>query len=154
MRLIRPGMSFAESVMFMKQPRYPVHAQAVRASTLVAIGSGAYLETLRTSFAACRTVMAKMTERIQAHWDEIEFLALQNSRYRVVHYLLGLVSAGATGEADVTLPSRKSLIASQLAVTPETLSRILHALDEEGLIAIQDYAVRIRDVGALRQHLQ
>jgi CRP-like cAMP-binding protein len=153
MRLIRPGMSFAESIMFMDEPRYLVHAEGIEAGKLVAIESAAYLDILRESFDACRTVMARMTERIQAHWDEIEALTLQNSRYRVVTYLLGLVPEGAAGAACVTLPSRKTLIAAQLAATPETLSRILHALREEGLIEIRDYEVRIPDLAALRRSL-
>ncbi|HET6725753.1 MAG TPA: Crp/Fnr family transcriptional regulator [Gammaproteobacteria bacterium] len=153
MRLIRPGMSFAESVMFMDEPRYPVHAQGVRAGALLAIESEPYLKILRESFDTCRTVMAQMTRRIQAHWDEIEALTLQNSRYRIVHYLLSLVPEGATGAVDVTLPSRKSLIAAQLAVTPETLSRTLHALSDDGLIAVHEYVVRIPDVGALRRRM-
>lgn len=153
MRLVRPGMSFAESVMFMDEPRYPVHAQGVRAGALLAIESAAYLKILQASFDTCRIVMAQMTRRIQAHWDEIEALTLQNSRYRIVHYLLALVPDGATGAVGVTLPSRKSLIAAQLAVTPETLSRTLHALSEDGLISVHDYAVKIPDVGALRRRM-
>lgn len=154
MRLIRPGMTYAESVMFMDQPRYPVHAQGVHAGVLVAIESAAYLEVLRESFDACRTVMARMTERLHANWDEIEALTLQNSRYRVVNYLLGLLPPDATGEARVTLPSRKALIAAQLAATPETLSRILHALREEGLVEIRDYEVYVPDLAALRRSLR
>ncbi|HEU4616981.1 MAG TPA: Crp/Fnr family transcriptional regulator [Gammaproteobacteria bacterium] len=153
MRMIAPGMSFAESVMFMDEPRYPVHSEGVEAGALVAIECSAYLDILRESFDACRTVMARMTERIQAHWDEIEALTLQNSRYRVVSYLLGLVPEGAASEACVRLPSRKTLIASQLAATPETLSRILHALREEGLIEIRDYDVYMPDITALRRSL-
>jgi CRP/FNR family transcriptional regulator, dissimilatory nitrate respiration regulator len=153
MRLIRPGMSYAESVMFMDEPRYPVHAQGVDAGTLVAIESAAYLDILRESFDTCRTVMARMTERIQAHWNEIEALTLQNSRYRVVSYLLSLLPEEAAGEARVTLPSRKALIAAQLAATPETLSRILHALSEEGLIEIRDYEVYMPNLDALRAGL-
>jgi CRP-like cAMP-binding protein len=153
MRLIAPGMSFAESVMFMDEPRYPVHAQGVRAGQLLSIESAAYLKILRESFDTCRTVLARMTERIQAHWDEIEALTLQNSRYRVVHYLLGLVPEGAAGAADIILPSRKSLIAAQLAVTPETLSRILHTLHQKQLIEMRDYAVHIPNIARLRQSL-
>lgn len=153
MRLIGPQMSFAESVMFMDEPRYPVHAEGVEAGELIAIESAAYLDLLRESFATCRTVMAQMTQRIQAHWDEIEALTLQNSRYRVANYLLGLAPEGATGDVRVRLPSRKSLIATQLAVTPETLSRVLHGLGKEGLIEVHDYDVRIRDLTALRRHL-
>lgn len=154
MRLIRPGMTWAESVMFMDVPRYPVHAQGVESGVLVAIESAAYLDILRESFDACRTVLARMTERIHAHWDEIEALTLQNSRYRVVSYLLGLVPEGASGAARVTLPARKALIAAQLAATPETLSRTLHALASEGLIEIRDYDVFMPDVAALRRSLR
>lgn len=153
MRLIHPQMSFAESVMFMDEPRYPVHAEGVEPGEVIAIDAAAYLELLEDSFATCRTVMAQMTQRIQAHWDEIEALTLQNSRYRIVNYLLGLVPEGAGGEVRVRLPSRKSLIATQHAVTPETLSRVLHGLGEEGLIEVRDYDVRIPDVAALRRHL-
>lgn len=153
MRLIQPGMSFAESVMFMDVPRYPVHAQGIESGQLLAIESTAYLNILRESFDTCRTVLAKMTQRIQAHWDEIESLTLQNSRYRIVHYLLALVPDGETGAVEVTLPSRKSLIAAQLAVTPETLSRTLNALNKDELITVHDYAVQIADVGALRRRI-
>jgi CRP-like cAMP-binding protein len=154
MRLIRPGMTYAESVMFMTAPRYPVHAAGVDAGALVAIESAAYLEILRESFDACRTVMARMTERLHANWDEIEALTLQNSRYRVVSYLLGLLpDPAAAGAAHITLPSRKALIAAQLAATPETLSRILHALGEQRLIEIRDYDVYVPSVAALRSSL-
>lgn len=153
MRLIGPQMSFAESVMFMDEPRYPVHAEGVEPGEVIAIESAAYLDLLRDSFVTCRTVMAQMTQRIQAHWDEIEALTLQNSRYRIVNYLLELVPEGAAGKGRVRLPSRKSLIATQLAVTPETLSRVLHGLGDEGLIEVHDYDVQIQDVAALRRHL-
>lgn len=153
MRLVRTHMSFAESVMFMAEPRYPVNAQAVEASRLVSIESVAYLDILRDSFEATRAVMARMTERIHARWDDIEALALQDTRYRVISYLLSLVPADARSEARFTLPSRKTLIASQLSVTPETLSRVLHALRDEHLIDIREYDVHVPDVAALRRSL-
>lgn len=153
MRLISPGMSFAESIMFMDRPQYPVHAQGLGKGTLLAIDSAAYLGILRESFDTCRIILAQMTQRIQEHWNEIEALTLQNSRYRVIHYLLGLVPAGQKGAASINLPTRKALIASQLAVTPETLSRTLHALQRDKLIDMHDYAVNIPDLNALHQRI-
>ncbi|HEX5314712.1 MAG TPA: Crp/Fnr family transcriptional regulator [Gammaproteobacteria bacterium] len=152
MRFIRPPQSFAETVMFMDVPRYPVHGDGVQPGVLLAIDCAAFLDILRESFATCRAVMAQMTVRIQAHWDEIEELTLENSRFRVVHYLLGLAPDGGSGPVTVTLPARKLLIASQLAITPETLSRILRSLSEEGLIEVQAAQVTLRDVAALRRH--
>jgi len=97
--------------------------------------------------------MAQITLRIQSHWDEIERLALQNSRYRAVHYLLGLVPAEASGRVVVTLPARKVLPAAHVAVTPETLSRTLHALSDEDLIEVAGDAVTILDVERFGRHM-
>jgi len=153
MRFIRPPQTFAESVMFMDEPRYPVHAEGVEAGELVAFECAAFLELLAESFATCRAVMAQMTQRIQAHWDEIESLTLENSRYRVVHYLLGLVPKGGHGRVSVTLPARKMLIAAHVAVTPETFSRTLRALSEEGLIEVVEDRVTLLDTEALRRRM-
>jgi len=153
MRLIRPSQTFAESILFMDAPRYPVHGEVVEAGELLAFDRETFLGILQESFATCRAVMEQMTRRIQAHWDEIETLALQNSRYRVVHYLLGLPPSGARGRVTVTLPARKMVIAAHVAVTPETLSRTLRALSDEGLIEVTGDEVTILDVERLRSHM-
>lgn len=151
MRLIRPPQSFAESILFMDPARYPVSATAVETARLLAFDRATFLAILHESFATCFTLMAQMTQRIQEHWDEIEMLALQNSRYRVVHYLLGLIPGEARSSVTVLLPTRKTVIAAHLAVTPETLSRTLRSLSEEELIEVAGDRVTVRDVGKLRR---
>ena len=153
MRLLGPGQTFAESIMFMDPPRYPVHAEAVETATVAAFRREPFIRLLQESFDTCRAVMAQMAQRIQAHWDEIEALALLNSRYRVVHYLLGLVPEGKKGTVLIALPTQKTLIAAQLALQPETLSRLLRSLGDEGLIEIDDDNVAIPDVDKLRSRL-
>ncbi|HET9107044.1 MAG TPA: Crp/Fnr family transcriptional regulator [Steroidobacteraceae bacterium] len=154
MRLIRPSQTFAESTVFMEEPRYPVHGAGVDAGEVVAFDREAFLAVLQESFATCRAVMGQMAARIQAHWDEIETLALQNSRYRVVHYLLSLAPSGARGRVRIDLPARKVVIAAHVAVTPETLSRTLRVLADEQLIEVAGEAVTILDLQKLRQHMQ
>ncbi len=149
MRLIGPSQTFAESILFMDAPRYPVHGAAIEDGELIAFERETFLGILQESFATCRAVMGQMTRRIQAHWDEIETLALQNSRYRVVHYLLGLLPGGAEGRVALTLPARKMVIAAHVAVTPETLSRTLRALSDERLIEVAGDEVTILDVESL-----
>jgi CRP-like cAMP-binding protein len=153
MRLIRPSETFAESILFIDPPRYLVHGEGVEAGELVTLDRNTFLAILQESFPTCRAVMAQMTLRIQSHWDEIETLALQNSRYRVVHYLLGLVAPGASGRVTLTLPARKVLIAAHVAVTPETLSRTLRTLSNEDLIEVAGDTVTILDVERLRRHM-
>lgn len=53
--------------------------------------------------------------------------------------------------AVVRLGERKRDIASQLAVTPETLSRLMRSLTRQGLISVAGYTVFIGDVEGLRR---
>jgi len=153
MGVVLPGQTFAEGVMFMGEPRYPVSAQALRDSEVIAFSAEGFLDVLAQSFPACRRLLGRMVERTRRHLDEIEALTLQNARLRMVGYLLRLVPREAHGGCTVTLPTRKTLIASQLSVQPETLSRTLRELEGDGLIRVAQQEVRIPDVDALRAAL-
>ncbi len=149
MRLIKSGQSFAESVLFSDPPQYPVHAETVSASLLAAVPREVYLTLLRESFDTCRAVMAQMVQRIHHHWDEIEALSLHGSQARVARYLLDL-APGAAATA-VRLPARKTLIAGQLGLAPETLSRGLRALADRRIIVVRRQIVEILDPRALSE---
>lgn len=51
----------------------------------------------------------------------------------------------------VRLGERKRDIASQLAITPETLSRLMRALSRRDVIAVAGYTVQVLDLPALRE---
>ena len=57
-------------------------------------------------------------------------------------------SAGPRREAsdDIELVANKSLIASRLSLTPETLSRLFHDLAQEGMISISGRRIKILDI--------
>lgn len=145
------GQTFAEGILFMPEPRYPVNAQALAPSTITSVRCRVFLEILEASFPACRELMARMVQRTQRHLDEIEALTLQNARFRLVNYLLRLVPPGHQGACAVTLPTRKEVIAAQLAVQPETLSRLLRDLERERVLTVAGGTVRIHDVAALQR---
>ncbi|MDT9000370.1 Crp/Fnr family transcriptional regulator [Paucibacter sp. APW11] len=50
----------------------------------------------------------------------------------------------------VSLKERKRDIAAQLAITPETLSRMMRQLNRKGVIEVQGYKVKVLDLGSLR----
>ncbi|HEX6612421.1 MAG TPA: Crp/Fnr family transcriptional regulator [Rhodanobacteraceae bacterium] len=152
MRIVRGGQSFAESVLFSDPPRYPVHAQAAEDSELVAIEREAYLRILRESFETCRAVMAQMTQRIQAHWNEIEALSLHGAVPRVARYLLEQLAL--QGGPQLRLPAAKAQIAAQLGLAPETLSRGLRTLSESGAISVRGALVQVRNEVTLRKTTQ
>ena len=147
MRLVRAGQSFAESILFTEPPRYPVHAQAVEACELIAVEREAYLSILRESFDTCRAVMAQMTQRIHAHWNEIEALSLHGAVPRLARYLLD--QHAQQDSMRITLPFPKSQIAAQLGLAPETLSRGLRALSRRGAIRVRGARVDVLDVDLL-----
>jgi len=158
MRLLESGQSFAESVLFCEPPRYPVHAQALIDTVLFKIEREPYLALLRESFDTCRAVMAQMVTRIHDHWDEIEALSLHGSQARVARYLLDLLPAHAASAPSapsaaslpaVRLPAHKVLIAGQLGLAPETLSRGLRSLIDRRVIALHGQVVEILDPAGL-----
>jgi len=150
MGLCGPNASFAEGVLFMQQPRYPVSAQALVASKVIGVHRDTYLQILSESFPTCLSVLAEMTGRIQGLLNEIESLTLRDSRYRVAHFLANLLPHAAKPPVTVRLPARKSAIAARLAIRPETLSRTLRVLSREQLIEVHDDEIIILQPDKLR----
>ncbi len=149
MGLVEPHQSFAEGILFMDRPAYPVSAEAVTASTVIGFERDAYLEILEASFETCRGLFRQMVQRTRRHLDEIEALTIQNARYRLVRYLLRLHATAGGDSATIRLPVTKQLIASQLAVRPETLSRLFRELEQDKLISVRGNTIAILDRGTL-----
>jgi CRP-like cAMP-binding protein len=152
--IIRPGQTFAEALMFLDIPTYPVNAQALANVELYAIKNRVFLDILRGSVDICFQVMAAMSVRLKHHLNEIDALTLQNATLRVVNYLGHLIPSGDTDAAEITLPAAKNIIASRLSITPETLSRILHTLSSRGLISVEGLHIKVHDVDGLRAYGQ
>lgn len=57
---------------------------------------------------------------------------------------------GSDAEVIVPLKERKRDIAAQLAITPETLSRLLRQLQRKGVLAVRGYTVQVLDLPALQ----
>ena len=56
---------------------------------------------------------------------------------------------GQPGQALIRLRDRKRDLASQLSITPETLSRLMRSFSSQGVIAVAGYSVRVLDPAAL-----
>ncbi|MDH4390864.1 MAG: Crp/Fnr family transcriptional regulator [Aquabacterium sp.] len=61
---------------------------------------------------------------------------------------------GKVGQAMVQLADRKRDVASQLAITPETLSRLMRSFSRQGLIEVAGYHVRVIDPDGLARLAQ
>ncbi|UCH53272.1 MAG: Crp/Fnr family transcriptional regulator [Pseudomonadota bacterium] len=150
--IIKPGQTFGEAVMFMgNQGRYPVNAEAVSDAHLFGFEQKVFLGVLRESHEACFGLLGSMSRRLHMLVNQIESLTLQNATYRLVAYLLDQIPGGVKHSPDLELTTPKGVIASRLAIQPETLSRILGKLRRANLIEVEGNHIMVRDVAALRK---
>ena len=103
LHVIHPGGTFAEAIMFAKQPAYPVSAVAITASRVLCFSAPTYIDILRDCTEACFAVMAQMSRRLHGHIAEIDRLTLHSATFRVVCYLLDQVPSTHLGVPEVKL---------------------------------------------------
>lgn len=145
--VITPGSTFAEALMFLKVRDYPVAAQALRDSRLIRIHMANYYSVVVQSVDTCLALLGDLSSRLRGLVNEIDNLTLHNAACRVAGYLLTKVpDQGLCYELDVP----KLVLASRLAVKPETFSRILKQLSDDGLVRVKANQVRILDLEGLR----
>jgi len=149
--IILPGQSFAEALMFMEAPAYPIAAIALERSTVAAMSNAEFLAVLRASSETCLRLLADISRRLHARIQEIESLTLQSAGHRLVHYLLALAAPATRGAARVELEESRQMLASLLSVKPETLSRLLRTLQDEGLLVVDGRTLVITDLEQLRR---
>lgn len=70
---------------------------------------------------------------------------------RFAQWLLQRCPEGDALACEVRLQERKRDIAQQLAMTPETLSRLIRSLEQRGLISSQGYVVQIHNKAQLQR---
>lgn len=152
--VVRAGENFAEALMFMDNPAYPVNAQAIEASKIIAFDNRLFIAILRDSFETCLRLLCAMSQRIHFWLQEIDHLTLQNATYRLINYLLSQIPLTQQGEYTIDLAVPKNVIASRLSITPETLSRILHSLTKTGLLTVDKQTICISNVHQFRLYSQ
>ncbi|MFC5929877.1 Crp/Fnr family transcriptional regulator [Cryobacterium melibiosiphilum] len=96
-------------------------------------------------------LLATVSARLADTEHRLNALTSRGVESRLVDYLLGLPSTRRSGIATVTLPLAKKDVASLLDTTPESFSRALKSLADQGLIEIgSGRALSIRQPGRLQ----
>ena len=144
--IVTPGSTFAEALMFLRRPHYPVSATAVGTVDLVSLDAMDFHAMLSGSVETCLLLLGDMSRRLRGLIGEIDDLSLHSATCRVAGYLAR--RAQQEGNAfDLGVP--KQVIASRLSVQPETLSRTLRSLGEAGVIRVEGGRVEVLDRPAL-----
>jgi CRP/FNR family transcriptional regulator, dissimilatory nitrate respiration regulator len=148
--ILGQGQTFGKAVMFMDKP-YLVYAHALTDSLLLHISKAVIMEELENDPKLDRKMMTAWPHHLIT---DVDSYSLHSGRQRIIGYLLReqLDSDDAEKTITVTLPTNKGVIASQLNLTQEHFSRILHELSDKGLITVKGRKIHIPDVEKLRDY--
>ncbi|MDF1645214.1 MAG: Crp/Fnr family transcriptional regulator [Pseudomonadales bacterium] len=151
LEIIRPRQTFAEGVLFSGGSKYPVTSVAVSKSVVVGIQAKNYLQLLNGSNELCIALLGKISQRL--HWmvSEMDRLTLHNANFRLISYLLSDIPEEDNSSTEFSLAAPKHVIASRLSIKPETLSRTLKVLSEQGLIKLKGSKITLMNVEKLRE---
>lgn len=136
-RVIKPGEVFAEVVLFEKE-HYPVSARAVaNADVLVFPCEGIHRLLAEEGFRNDFIAMLMAKQRYLA--ERIQELTTKDVECRLFTFLRAQYGERET----IHTPLSKKDVAAAIGTTPESLSRLLQRLHEEGVIDWQGREIRI-----------
>ena len=141
LRLVGHGETFGEAALFLERP-LPVDATAIAETSLLVVPAAPLLALLDSDASFARGLLASLCQRLQMVVADFEAATVHGARERLAAYLGSLAAPGA---ASAQLPAAKGVIASRLGMTKETLSRLLRAFMDEGLIAVRRSEIRLLD---------
>jgi CRP-like cAMP-binding protein len=152
LEVVGPDRTFAEAVAFMREHKYPVTCEALTDSVLCQIPNPEYIQLVSSNPDACMRLLSDISRHLHARVREIERLTVQNAQSRLVSYLLDHVIESTDDEATIRLDLPRHVIASRLSITPETLSRLLRNLVDEGILTIEDRVIFVHSLARLRPY--
>ncbi|MEW8507139.1 MAG: Crp/Fnr family transcriptional regulator [Candidatus Thiodiazotropha sp.] len=152
--IIQPGNTFAEALMFMEHPIYPVSAEALGPARVISFDNRRFLQILSESIEVCFRIMGTMSQRLRGLVKEIDDLTLQSATTRLCALLLRRMEE--VGQMHFTLPAAKGVLAARLSMKPETFSRILQNLSSKKILKTKSNEIEVLDEDTLRSlaHLE
>lgn len=141
-----PGEAFAEVAVFSGQT-YPADAQAMEDTELLFFPKDRFRALLRDDPDLALAMLGLLSLRLRLFVRKIEDLSLREVPARLAAHLLLLRSQHGKSRLKLDLP--KGQLAAFLGTIPETLSRILRKMADDGLIGLDGGAVIIHDAERL-----
>lgn len=145
-RIANKGDSFAEAAAFTGS-QFLASAESVGGARVVRIPVDHVVRCIQQNPTIALAMLASASCHIHQLLQEIEQLKSLSGVQRVAEFLISL-SAVHQGPSDIALPYGKELIARQLGLRPESLSRAFAKLKSIGVM-VHDSNIKIDDIERL-----
>ena len=151
-RVLFPGDFFGfESL---AQDRYPLTAVVLQDCNLCSAPRDEFCRFLRNNAESALGMIRFLVGEVVRTRNDVADLSFKSARKRVATLLLQLLSdsaAVAERPAAFELPLSRLELGEVLELSPETISRTLHAFENEHLIELHRREVSVRDLARLRE---
>lgn len=154
-RVFYPGESFGE-VILIGDNSYPASAKVVEESRVILVPAEFFRAEIQRDPNLSLRILSSMSMHLRYLIETIESLKLSQAESRVVQWLLRQLEDNGNlnnPTPDFTLPLPKHLLASQLGITSETLSRVFAHLRKLDLITMEGKTVHFHSVSKLKDYL-
>lgn len=153
-RILTSGDSLAEGMLFSITTEHNYTAKAIESSEAVMFPLELYRDMILDSSEMSIALLSQLAKMEQDSLETLEILSFKKSMDRVVRYLLyqALRCCKSCSAPQFELPASKRLIASQLSIQPETLSRVLNQMERDGLLLLEGRRICILDLEKLLTH--
>lgn len=154
-RVFYPGESFGE-VVLVGDGSFPASAKTVENSQVILMPTAFFRQQIQGDPDLALRILASMSLHLRFLVETIEDLKLRQAESRVAQWLLRqLEERGLTtsNSPSFTLPLPKHLLASQLGITSETLSRVFAKMRNADIASVVGKKISFSSVEALRNFL-
>ncbi|MGE5545741.1 MAG: Crp/Fnr family transcriptional regulator [Solirubrobacterales bacterium] len=145
----RKGTVLGDAAMF-GDGRFLMSARVLSGATLLAVPVHSFRAKLEQRFDILTHMLSTMSFRLRMLVRQIAELKLKTTAQRLGTFLLSLAE-DKSGAVIVRFPYDKKLVADELGMKPESLSRALAKLAKVGVESRPDNTVAIADVDRLRE---
>lgn len=127
---------------------YPANAEAIEPSRALFFPRASFIDLIGREPAIALNLLGILSQRLRRFTHMIEDLSLKEVPGRLAAYLIYLAERNHNRQT-LELEITKGQLASLLGTIPETLSRILTKMAQQGIISVKGRNIRVLDRKAL-----
>jgi CRP-like cAMP-binding protein len=141
--IFRAGESFAEATLA-EGTGYPAHASAVEDTVVAFVPRVEFLDLLKERPDLSLRMLASMSQHLRVLVNALDDMTQKDVETRLAHWLLQRCPRPLTAApCEIRLDVTKTVLAGELRIRNETLSRALGRLKDHGLIETAGRVIRV-----------